>query len=271
MYEVRRQPSEPVRRRSNRIPPSRRIRRQFNRARKERQHVHASTTRVRRPLVAVTRSCGRSRLRSSCWSSTGPARHGAGVEPPRGAADQRRTRRRTTRTSTRSSVPTTRHGHDRSPTTSRSRSRPAGRTSTSFGDDVLYEIKVDNNGDGSEDITLPVPVRRQTRNPNTFLYNTGPIGSLTDPNWNRPQTYNVTRVDQGSRRRRGCSARRARRRPVNIGPRSTPNYGSLAGGGGHGRCRAGSRSSPASATTRSSSTSARSSTWPACGRSTLRT
>ena len=36
-------------------------------------------------------------------------------------------------------------------------------------------------------------------------------------------------------------------------------------------CRAAARSSPASVTTRSSSTSARSSTWPACGRSTRST
>ena len=36
---------------------------------------------------------------------------------------------------------------------------------------------------------------RQSRNPNTFLYNTGPIGSLDDPNWNRRQFYKVTRTD----------------------------------------------------------------------------
>ena len=39
------------------------------------------------------------------------------------------------------------------------------------------------------------------------------------------------------------------------------------GGSGHDRCRAAARSSPASVTTRSSSTSARSSIWPGCGRS----
>ena len=32
------------------------------------------------------------------------------------------------------------------------------------------------------------------RNPNTFLYNTGPIASLDDPNWNKRQFYSVTRV-----------------------------------------------------------------------------
>src|SRR6266487_6420304 len=66
-----------------------------------------------------------------------------------------------------------------------------------FDDNVLYEIKVDNNGDGEEDVTYQFRFRTETRNPNTFLYNTGPINSLDDPNWNRPQTYTVTRVTHG--------------------------------------------------------------------------
>ena len=43
-----------------------------------------------------------------------------------------------------------------------------------FGDDVLYEIHVDNNGDGRRGHHLPVPVQHRVRNPETFLYNTGP-------------------------------------------------------------------------------------------------
>ena len=53
-----------------------------------------------------------------------------------------------------------------------------------FDDNVLYEIKVDNNGDGEEDVTYQFRFRTETRNQNTFLYNTGPINSLDDPNWN---------------------------------------------------------------------------------------
>src|SRR5256886_533732 len=53
-----------------------------------------------------------------------------------------------------------------------------------FGDDVLYEILIDNNGDGVEDVTYQFRFKTTTQNPATFLYNTGPIGSLTDPNWN---------------------------------------------------------------------------------------
>src|SRR5207245_742583 len=61
-----------------------------------------------------------------------------------------------------------------------------------FGDDVLYEILIDNNGDGVEDVTYQFRFKTTTQNPATFLYNTGPIGSLTDPNWNVRQLYSVT-------------------------------------------------------------------------------
>src|SRR5947199_4941271 len=62
-----------------------------------------------------------------------------------------------------------------------------------FGDDVLYSIYIDNDGDARPDVTYEFEFSTQVRNPNTFLYNTGPIGSLDDPNWNRRQFYSVTR------------------------------------------------------------------------------
>jgi hypothetical protein len=94
-----------------------------------------------------------------------------------------------------------------------------------FGDDVLYSIFVDNNGDAKPDIVYQFQFRTEVRNPDTFLYNTGPIGSLDDPNWNRRQFYSVTRVDK-----KGSSllADNVPCPPCNIGPRSTPDYGSLA-------------------------------------------
>src|SRR5712692_6659586 len=47
-----------------------------------------------------------------------------------------------------------------------------------FGDDVLYEIHIDNDGDALAEITYQFTFSTQVRNPNTFLYNTGPITSL---------------------------------------------------------------------------------------------
>src|SRR6201994_2093611 len=63
-----------------------------------------------------------------------------------------------------------------------------------FGDDVLYEICVDNKGDGVPNVTYQFRFATTLQNANTFLYNTGPITSLTDPHWNRRQSYSVTRV-----------------------------------------------------------------------------
>src|ERR1700694_5519711 len=47
-----------------------------------------------------------------------------------------------------------------------------------IGDDVLYEIHVDNNGDTLPEVTFQFRFQTHMRNPNTFLYNTGPIKSL---------------------------------------------------------------------------------------------
>ena len=44
-----------------------------------------------------------------------------------------------------------------------------------FSDDVKYEIKVDNTGDGNEDVTYELRFDTQTKNPSTFLYNTDKI------------------------------------------------------------------------------------------------
>jgi hypothetical protein len=95
-----------------------------------------------------------------------------------------------------------------------------------FGDDVLYEIHVSNSGDGRADISYQFSFRTVVRNDNTFLYNVGPIASIDDPNWNRPQFYSVRRVERGGRKQ--TLGENLPVPPVNIGPRSTPNYTRLA-------------------------------------------
>src|SRR5215813_5057490 len=64
-----------------------------------------------------------------------------------------------------------------------------------FGDDVVYQIKIDNDGDGHVDITYDFVFATTVANPNTFLYNTGPITALDSPTWNRRQTCKVVRTD----------------------------------------------------------------------------
>ncbi len=108
---------------------------------------------------------------------------------------------------------------------------PAGGPNfNAFDPNVRYEINIDNTGDGREDIAYQFNFRNVTRNPNTFLYNTGQITSLDDPDWNQPQFYNVTRIDykDGRARDRKVLGRDLPTPPVNIGPRSTPNYEQLA-------------------------------------------
>jgi hypothetical protein len=91
---------------------------------------------------------------------------------------------------------------------------------------VLYEIHIDNTGDGRPDVTYQFRFTTTVHNPDTFLYNTGPITSLDSAGWNRRQTYTVTRVDAWGR----CAAlgRDLACPPCNIGPLSTPDYPGLA-------------------------------------------
>jgi uncharacterized protein DUF4331 len=106
---------------------------------------------------------------------------------------------------------------------------PAGGPNfNKFGDDVLYELHVDNDGDSEEDVTYQFRFKTHVRNGNTFLYNTGPITSLDDEDWNVRQTYSVTRITHGRHRRSEVLGEGLRTPPVNIGPRSTPNYDALA-------------------------------------------
>src|SRR5580692_8473756 len=92
-----------------------------------------------------------------------------------------------------------------------------------FGEDVLYEIHIDTGGNAEADITYQFRFRTQVGNPDTFLYNTAPITSLSSPAWNRKQFYSVTRVDRWGVHHLGSGLASP---PCNIGPLSTPSYAS---------------------------------------------
>ena len=94
-----------------------------------------------------------------------------------------------------------------------------------FGDDVLYRINIDDNGDTVTDQMFDFRFKTVTRSGNTFLYNTGPVNSLTDPNLNVYQTFTVTRTYSNGNGSQICSGIVP---PNNIGPKSTPNYAALA-------------------------------------------
>ena len=95
-----------------------------------------------------------------------------------------------------------------------------------FDDAVRYEIHIDNNGDGRPNASYTFRFSSTSKATNfagipTFLYNDGPITSLDDANWLAPQTYDVEL--NGS-----MIANDLPTPPANIGPRSTPDYPSLA-------------------------------------------
>jgi hypothetical protein len=90
-----------------------------------------------------------------------------------------------------------------------------------FGEDVLYEIHIDTSGNAEPDITYQFRFKTRVGDPATFLYNTGPITSLSSSAWNRKQFYSVTRVDRWGEHKLGSGLACP---PCNIGPLSTPNY-----------------------------------------------
>jgi hypothetical protein len=95
-----------------------------------------------------------------------------------------------------------------------------------FGDDVLYEIHIDANGDARPDITYQFRFVTELRNDRTFLYNTGQIESLDSENWNRRQFFSVTKVD--SHGKQTVLAKKLPCPPCNVGKISIPDYDGLA-------------------------------------------
>ena len=106
-----------------------------------------------------------------------------------------------------------------------------------FDDTVLYEIYIDNTGDGVEDITYQFRFKTRFVNgdsvlgmaaPNQAFAGTGGIEplitSLDDPDYNEPQTYSVTRIDRHTGKSGKVLASGLIMPPSNIGERTTPNY-----------------------------------------------
>ncbi len=92
-----------------------------------------------------------------------------------------------------------------------------------FGDDVKYQINIDNDGDAVDDIVYEFRFQTQIQNPKTFLYNTGPISNVTDPDFNVRQLYSVAEIREGVEEPKALATGKSTP-PVNIGVRSNPNY-----------------------------------------------
>lgn len=101
----------------------------------------------------------------------------------------------------------------------------SGPNFASFDDDATYYINIDNVGDCLDHIQYQFKFHTVRRNPNTFLYNTGAVTSLDDPDLNVRQFATVTRLDNG---RATVLATDVQVAPYDVGPASMPDYASLA-------------------------------------------
>ncbi|HWN69148.1 MAG TPA: DUF4331 domain-containing protein [Haliangium sp.] len=90
-----------------------------------------------------------------------------------------------------------------------------------FSDDVAYDIHFDNNGDAKSDIIYRFLFETTIQNGGTFLYNTGPVDSLTDVDLNVRQTYDVLRLN-GKGVLQGVVDANVPVAPWNVGSRSFP-------------------------------------------------
>jgi hypothetical protein len=93
---------------------------------------------------------------------------------------------------------------------------------------VRYDIKIDNDRDARADITYSFRFTTHVRNQGTYLYNTSPVTSRADADLNVFQTYTITKTKEGGRPQ--VIGRDVYTAPINVGPRSTPQYGATAAG-----------------------------------------
>lgn len=105
-----------------------------------------------------------------------------------------------------------------------------------FDDSVLYEINIDNTGDGQPDLSYQFRFRTVIRRPDTVLgmstvhsaADDGVIRSINDPDYNMPQFYSVTLRNHNTGTET-VLANNVPMPPSNIGPTVTPNYEAVLG------------------------------------------
>ncbi|MEV5147022.1 DUF4331 domain-containing protein [Streptomyces sp. NPDC052727] len=98
-----------------------------------------------------------------------------------------------------------------------------------FADDAQYDLHIDNNGDAQGDLVFRYTFKTRTKNGNTFLYNTGPVTSLDDPDLNVTQTYDIDliKLRGGHEMSKTKVADDVPVAPSNVGKASMPDYGKL--------------------------------------------
>jgi hypothetical protein len=98
-----------------------------------------------------------------------------------------------------------------------------------FAEDGQYDIHIDNDGDGKSDYIYRWTFKDHTRSGDTFLYNTGVVTSLDDPDLNFIQTYDIDllKIKKDRVVKRTRIAKNLPVAPSNVGQASMPNYATL--------------------------------------------
>ncbi|NUS22622.1 MAG: DUF4331 domain-containing protein [Streptomyces sp.] len=98
-----------------------------------------------------------------------------------------------------------------------------------FAEDAQYDIHVDNNGDAQGELLFRYTFKTHTKNKKTFLYNTGAVESLDDPDLNVTQSYDLELFKLHDQKvvAKTKLADDVPVAPSNVGKASMPNYGKL--------------------------------------------
>ncbi|MEV4789547.1 DUF4331 domain-containing protein [Streptomyces tuirus] len=98
-----------------------------------------------------------------------------------------------------------------------------------FAEDAQYDLRIDSNGDAQEDLLFRYTFKTHTKNDKTFLYNTGPVESLDDPDLNITQTYDLEMIKL--KHLKAVSKTKVADdvpvAPSNVGKASMPDYNTL--------------------------------------------
>ncbi|WP_327716150.1 DUF4331 domain-containing protein [Streptomyces sp. NBC_00490] len=98
-----------------------------------------------------------------------------------------------------------------------------------FAEDAQYDIHIDNNGDAQGELLFRYTFKTHVKNDKTFLYNTGPVESLDDPDLNVTQTYDIELIKLKNQHEVSKTkvADDVPVAPSNVGKASMPDYNKL--------------------------------------------
>lgn len=102
----------------------------------------------------------------------------------------------------------------------------SGPNFASFDDNATYYMNVDNVGDAKKHVRFEFSFATTRQNQGTFLYNTGVVTSLTDPDLNVRQTWTLKRIDVDTNQETVLGSGQVA--PYFVGPVSMPDYTALA-------------------------------------------